>query len=59
MSKRIWDEFLTEKDKRIYQLSGYGKRLKAKDRRLYYALKYTTLAVLTVSVIAGIAAPYV
>jgi maleamate amidohydrolase len=26
MSKRIWDEFLTEKDKRIYQLSGYGKR---------------------------------
>lgn len=26
MTKRIWDDFLTEKDKRIYQLSGYGKR---------------------------------
>mgnify|MGYP001264917275 CR=1 FL=1 len=26
MTKRIWDDFLTEKDKRIYQLAGYGKR---------------------------------
>ena len=26
MSKRIWDDFLTEKDKCIYGLSGYGKR---------------------------------
>lgn len=26
MTKRIWDDFLTEKDKRIYELSGYGKR---------------------------------
>lgn len=26
MAKRIWDDFLTEKDKRIYELAGYGKR---------------------------------
>jgi hypothetical protein len=26
MSERIWDKFLTEKDKRIFQLAGYGKR---------------------------------
>lgn len=26
MTKRIWDDFLTEKDQRIYQLAGYGKR---------------------------------
>lgn len=26
MSKRIWDDFLTEQDKQIYQLAGYGKR---------------------------------
>lgn len=26
MAERIWDKFLTEKDKRIYQLAGYGKR---------------------------------
>ena len=26
MTTRIWDRFLTEKDKEIYQLSGYGKR---------------------------------
>jgi nicotinamidase-related amidase len=24
--KRIWDDFLTEQDKRVYALSGYGKR---------------------------------
>ncbi|MBL4786148.1 MAG: isochorismatase family protein [Cohaesibacteraceae bacterium] len=26
MTKRIWDDFLTEKDKRIFKLAGYGKR---------------------------------
>lgn len=26
MSERIWDKFLTDKDKRIFQLAGYGKR---------------------------------
>jgi len=26
MSDRIWDKFLTDKDKRIFQLAGYGKR---------------------------------
>ncbi|WP_158970216.1 isochorismatase family protein [Chachezhania sediminis] len=26
MTERIWDKFLTEKDKRIFQLAGYGKR---------------------------------
>lgn len=26
MTDRVWDQFLTEKDKRIYQLAGYGKR---------------------------------
>ncbi len=26
MTDRIWDRFLTEDDKRIYQLAGYGKR---------------------------------
>lgn len=26
MAERIWDKFLTEKDKEIYQLAGYGKR---------------------------------
>lgn len=26
MSERIWDKFLTEKDKEIFQLAGYGKR---------------------------------
>ncbi|SFT91092.1 isochorismatase family protein [Sedimentitalea nanhaiensis] len=26
MSERIWDKFLTEKDKRVFQLAGYGKR---------------------------------
>lgn len=26
MTKRIWDDFLTEKDKRIFELAGYGKR---------------------------------
>jgi nicotinamidase-related amidase len=26
MSERIWDRFLTEKDKEIFQLAGYGKR---------------------------------
>ena len=25
MTERIWDRFLTDKDKRIYELSGYGK----------------------------------
>lgn len=25
MSERIWDKFLTEKDKRVFQLAGYGK----------------------------------
>ncbi|HWE46328.1 MAG TPA: aspartyl/asparaginyl beta-hydroxylase domain-containing protein [Caulobacteraceae bacterium] len=43
----------------LYRLSGYGKRLKAKDRRLYYTLKYTILAVLAVAVVAAIAGPYV
>jgi nicotinamidase-related amidase len=26
MTKRIWDDFLTEQDQRVYQLAGYGKR---------------------------------
>ena len=26
MTERIWDKFLTEKDKEIFQLAGYGKR---------------------------------
>ncbi|WP_029057677.1 isochorismatase family protein [Stappia stellulata] len=26
MSERIWDKFLTDKDKEIFQLAGYGKR---------------------------------
>ncbi|WP_417672440.1 isochorismatase family protein [Pseudodonghicola sp.] len=26
MSERIWDKFLTEHDKKIFQLAGYGKR---------------------------------
>ena len=26
MSTRIWDSFLTDQDKKIYQLAGYGKR---------------------------------
>lgn len=26
MTERVWDKFLTDKDKRIYQLAGYGKR---------------------------------
>lgn len=26
MSKRIWDDFLTERDKQVYARSGYGKR---------------------------------
>lgn len=26
MTERIWDRFLTEKDKRIFKLAGYGKR---------------------------------
>ncbi|MGE0239144.1 MAG: isochorismatase family protein [Parvibaculaceae bacterium] len=26
MSKRIWDDFLTERDKEVYARSGYGKR---------------------------------
>lgn len=26
MTKRIWDDFLTERDKEVYALSGYGKR---------------------------------
>lgn len=25
MTERVWDKFLTDKDKRIYQLAGYGK----------------------------------
>lgn len=26
MTERIWDKYLSEKDKRIYELAGYGKR---------------------------------
>lgn len=26
MTKRIWDDFLTEQDKQVFQLAGYGKR---------------------------------
>ncbi|HEY3813623.1 MAG TPA: aspartyl/asparaginyl beta-hydroxylase domain-containing protein [Caulobacteraceae bacterium] len=42
----------------LYRLSGYGKRLKAQDRRLYYTLKYTTLALVAAAVVAAITAPY-
>jgi beta-hydroxylase len=43
----------------LHRLSGVGKRLKATHRKFYYTLKYTTLAVLAVTVIAAIVAPYV
>ncbi len=26
MTKRIWDDFLTERDKQVYAAAGYGKR---------------------------------
>ena len=26
MTKRIWDDFLTERDKQVYAKAGYGKR---------------------------------
>jgi beta-hydroxylase len=35
----------------IYRLSGYGKRLKARDRKLYYTLKYTMLALLGAGIV--------
>ena len=43
----------------LYRLSGHGKRLKAKNRRLYYVLKYTILTALAVAVVVAIAAPYI
>ncbi len=27
MTKRIWDDFLTERDRRVYEAAGYGKRV--------------------------------